>query len=69
MLANPVQNASKFAPEQTEIAIRATKNGNYIKFMLSDQVPGIPHEQREIMFEGSVKSRLMVKALKEWSLA
>lgn len=51
VLSNLVGNAAKYAPERTPIAIEATTQQGMVKVDVSDKGPGIPLENREIVFE------------------
>lgn len=62
IIANLLENATKFTPEQGRITLTAVENENNIVITVSDTGPGIPAEAREQIFErffqvrgGSVK--------------
>lgn len=62
IIANLLENATKFTPEQGRIALTAAQDGDAIVITVSDTGPGIPAESVDRIFErffqvrgGSVK--------------
>lgn len=62
IIANLLENATKFTPEQGRITLSATEDGSEIVIAVTDTGPGIPAEAREQIFDrffqvrgGSVK--------------
>jgi PAS domain S-box-containing protein len=51
VLSNLVANAAKFAPERTCIAIKATRVQNMVQVDVNDEGPGIPCENRQLVFQ------------------
>jgi NtrC-family two-component system sensor histidine kinase KinB len=54
-LDNLVVNAVRFAPEGTEVIVRARVAGSALRFEVTDKGPGVPPEYRESVFERSVR--------------
>lgn len=50
VLGNLILNATRYAPDDTEIELRAERRGNDIRFRVSDEGPGIPEAERERVF-------------------
>ena len=50
-LSNLVGNALKFTPEGGTIRVRATEDGESVRFSVSDDGPGIPEEHRQRIFD------------------
>jgi two-component system sensor histidine kinase KdpD len=55
-LTNLLENAARFSPQGSEIAVFATTWGGDMQIRVSDQGPGIPVEERERVFEPFVRS-------------
>ncbi len=51
VLFNIIDNAAKYAPEGSEIAISAKTNGTLLTLTIADSGPGIPLEDRDSIFE------------------
>lgn len=51
ILANLIENALKFAPSGSTVEVRARRAGGVLEFVVSDRGPGIPENEREIVFE------------------
>jgi two-component system sensor histidine kinase KdpD len=51
VVQNLMENAVKYSPPGSEIAIRAWRNGDSVEVTVSDQGIGIPAEQREAIFD------------------
>ncbi len=51
VLFNIIDNAAKYAPEGSEIAISAKTNGTLLTLTIADSGPGIPLEDRDRIFE------------------
>lgn len=49
--ANLVENAQKYSPEHTEIALAVAKTNTHIEFSVTDHGPGIPTAERQKVFE------------------
>ncbi len=47
----PLENAQKYTPEHTEIALRVTKTNTRVELSVADQGPGIPSAERQKVFE------------------
>lgn len=50
-IGNLVLNASRYAPDGTEIRLRAERAGEEIRFAVADQGPGIPAAERQRVFD------------------
>ncbi len=51
ILRNLIENAAKYAPEDTPIRVRACRQGEAIRIEVRDEGPGIPPEHRQRIFE------------------
>ena len=51
VLTNLIENASRFAPDGTEIHITAARWRSAIQVRITDQGPGIPESDRDRVFE------------------
>jgi PAS domain S-box-containing protein len=51
VLANLVENATKYAPVGTTISVSAQTCENFVEFSVADEGPGIPIEEREKIFQ------------------
>jgi PAS domain S-box-containing protein len=51
VLVNLVRNAASYSPPETEINISANVRGGCVQVSVSDQGPGIPHEERKHVFQ------------------
>ncbi len=51
VLTNLVNNATKYSPDGTPIAISAARQGQYVQVNVADEGPGIPPEERARVFE------------------
>lgn len=51
VLANLLSNALKFSPEGATVTVIAEPDHHGIKFLVTDEGPGIPHDQAESIFE------------------
>ena len=51
ILGNLVQNASRYSPEGTTIQVCAEREGDEVRFVVEDEGPGIPVEERERVFD------------------
>src|SRR5699024_6974312 len=56
VIDNLLSNAIKFSPEQGTIRIRATRNDREATLAVSDEGPGIPLAERELIFEAFYRS-------------
>ena len=50
-LTNLIQNAIKYAPEDTEITVRIADNNEQITFYISDMGIGIPEAEQKFIFD------------------
>jgi PAS domain S-box-containing protein len=59
VIVNLVNNAAKYSPPETEIRISAQPDGDFLQINVTDRGPGIPSEDRELVFEAfrQVESR------------
>ncbi|MEF2071646.1 sensor histidine kinase KdpD [Consotaella aegiceratis] len=51
VVANVLDNAAKYAPAGTDIAVGAREAGQQLILSISDEGPGIPHEDRRKVFD------------------
>ena len=51
VLYNLVENASKYAPPDTEIALRTQRDGDVVRIQVSDRGPGIPLSAMPHLFD------------------
>ncbi|HYF80539.1 MAG TPA: ATP-binding protein [Symbiobacteriaceae bacterium] len=51
VLLNLLSNAIKFTPESGTVTVHAAKTGEAIEVMIQDSGPGVPPEQRKLIFE------------------
>lgn len=53
-LENIIRNAIRFAPEQTEVAVRVSlkesEHKQLVRIVIEDQGPGVPEESLEMLF-------------------
>jgi len=57
VLVNLVKNASAYAPEGTEINIKASARGKYVQVNVKDAGPGIPMDERKIAFKAFMRGK------------
>jgi PAS domain S-box-containing protein len=57
VLVNLVKNASAYAPEGTEINIKASVCGKFVQINVKDAGPGIPVDERKNVFKAFVRGR------------
>jgi two-component system sensor histidine kinase KdpD len=57
VLANLLDNAAKYSPDGSEIYIAARADAKAITVSVADRGPGVPHDQREHIFEKFVRGR------------
>ncbi|MGC9398875.1 MAG: ATP-binding protein [Anaerolineae bacterium] len=50
VLINLLDNASKYGPDGGEICLRVLHSGPWVRVEISDQGPGVPDEQRTLLF-------------------
>lgn len=50
-LVNVLENAAKFAPDDSTLSIRAQRKGDELIIAISDEGPGIPEDQRGQVFD------------------
>jgi two-component system sensor histidine kinase KdpD len=55
VLANLVENADRHAPPDTMISIEAGLRGNHVAVAVTDNGPGVPHDEREAVFDRFVR--------------
>lgn len=48
---NLVANAIKFSPPQAKITVNVTASGGTVEIAVSDNGPGVPHDERDLIFE------------------
>jgi two-component system sensor histidine kinase KdpD len=51
VMTNLIENAVRFSPPGSEIAVAAARSGGMLQVRVADRGPGIPQEDREIVFE------------------
>jgi len=51
VFTNLIENAVKYSPAGTPVEVAAEADGEQIRVTVSDRGPGIPHEEREAIFE------------------
>ncbi|MDB5551780.1 MAG: Sensor for high-affinity potassium transport system [Rhizobium sp.] len=57
VLFNLIDNAAKYAPEDTAIRIEARRQGQSVVLEITDEGPGIPHEDLERVFDSFYRVR------------
>src|SRR5438874_414563 len=55
VLMNLVVNATKFSPQDAVITIDVRRDGEWVRFAVSDEGPGIPADKRDHVFEKFVR--------------
>lgn len=55
ILTNLLENAAKYGPPGTPVRLRVSRDGEALRFSITDAGPGIPHTDRERMFEPFVR--------------
>jgi len=50
VVVNLLSNASKYGPDEAEIEVRATVEGDWVRVAVADSGPGVPAEQRKNLF-------------------
>ena len=50
IMGNFIGNAIKFSPTNTNITVRTAREGNAIRFSVTDEGPGICSEEQELLF-------------------
>jgi signal transduction histidine kinase len=58
VLVNLLSNASKYGPDETEIEIGATVQGDWVRVTVADSGPGVPPEYRKNLFRRFVRPAL-----------
>ncbi|HKH23277.1 MAG TPA: HAMP domain-containing sensor histidine kinase [Solirubrobacterales bacterium] len=51
VLANLLTNANKYAPEESEVTLAATRTGDEVEFAVSDNGPGLGEEELDHVFD------------------
>ncbi len=51
MLLNLVSNAIKFFPPGSRVSLSTLREGHWVKISVTDQGPGIPADQLDLIFE------------------
>ena len=57
VLVNLVKNASAYAPEDTQIKIKATVRGKFVQINVNDAGPGIPMDERKNVFKAFTRGK------------
>jgi len=55
VLVNLLSNASKYGPDEAEIAVGATVGEGWVRVTVADRGPGIPPEHRNVLFRRFVR--------------
>lgn len=55
ILVNIISNAIRYSPEKGNIAVHARREGNYVKFSVKDEGPGITEESQKKIFDKFVQ--------------
>ena len=55
VLMNLVVNATKFSPQEAPITIAVVRDGDWVRFSVTDRGPGIPDAQRDTVFQKFVR--------------
>ena len=50
IMGNFIGNAIKFSPTNTKITVRTAREGNAVRFSVTDEGPGICSEEQELLF-------------------
>jgi PAS domain S-box-containing protein len=58
VLVNLLSNASKYGPDEAEIEVGATVQGNWVRVTVADSGPGVPPEYRKELFRRFVRPGL-----------
>jgi PAS domain S-box-containing protein len=58
VLVNLLSNASKYGPDETEIEVGATVQGDWVRVTVADSGPGVPSEYRKDLFRRFVRPAL-----------
>jgi len=59
VLVNLLSNASKYGPDETEIEVGATVQGDWVRVTVTDSGPGVPPEYRKDLFRRFVQPALI----------
>jgi PAS domain S-box-containing protein len=59
VLVNLLSNASKYGPDETEIEVGATVQGEWVRVTVADSGPGVPLEYRKDLFRRFVQPALI----------
>ncbi|MDE3150927.1 MAG: histidine kinase, partial [Gemmatimonadota bacterium] len=51
ILSNLVENALRYAPKGSEVELKATREGERLRFSVADRGPGVPASELEQIFE------------------
>ncbi|MFU8827675.1 MAG: sensor histidine kinase, partial [Brevefilum sp.] len=57
VLVNLVKNASAYAPEGTEINIKASERGKFVQINVKDEGPGIPVDEHKNVFKAFMRGK------------
>jgi len=57
VLANLISNASRYAPEGTEVTVRAATADGFVRVTVADEGPGIPADEQNRLFQRFFRSR------------
>jgi two-component system sensor histidine kinase KdpD len=51
VLINLLENAARHSPEGTQVEVKASRSGGFVRFEISDNGPGVPAGEEETIFE------------------
>ncbi len=51
VLINLLENAARHSPNGTKVEVKATRSGGFVRFEISDNGPGVPTGEEELIFE------------------
>ena len=57
VFANLITNASRYAPEGTEVTVRAATADGFVRVTVADEGPGIPADEQNRLFQRFFRSR------------
>lgn len=59
VMMNLLSNAIKFSPRSSRVTITVKPEGNFVVFRVRDEGPGVPADQRSLIFERFCQSRTL----------